>query len=610
MEAAVEGYSTAAFVLSLSFSRLQISSPKPDGVVTSDKNRFTRPESGFSLATVLCGALLFASGASAQNTDFSIANDFRYGIGEQYQNEDVERKEYLENLFNGRINISNNLGNLLLGFRVQLDRPREFGPDTVGLTQYFAEIKKDGLTARGGTFYHLVGRGLVFNTFESRPVGFNTLTEGVNIDYKRKEFKAGVYGGTMAYADILGTDRVEQYLLRGAWGEGSPIDEITFGASYLAATGEKTRSGFRNEFDAYLREGYIEGNYEGFSALFNWADKRTALDSLTKAFSSSTNYGTGWYGKLGYTGDLFGLTAEYKDYRFDLVEPTDRDVSTRPTRALPFQNAPTLVPEHDKTLLARNPHTIDFSDEVGFQLSGLVFPSEDLIVSFLATAASRHAAYNPVVVTDTTGLQSLEYQLVDDKRLAFPELSNSRYSPYWEIFAQAEYQYSDDISFVFGLQRKDNVIYYDKLSVEVPASNETYKTAGGVVESTINLWQGNSLHAILEGQRVFDSKKVSERNDSLGIKESDGHFFNTLLTLEFTRSPRWSANVRVEWSSTDKEQGGRQVWPVVGGAYRIGRSHTIRAQYGWERGGVVCTGGVCRFINPFTGFRLDISSKL
>jgi len=576
--------------------------------VVIDRNRhFSRSLKGALF--LLCGLLINNQLLQGQSTGFSIANDFRYGIGEQYQSDDdAESKEYLENLFNGRVNVTNSLGNLQLGFRIQLDEPREFGPDTVGLTQYFAEIKKDGLTLRGGTFYNLVGTGLVFNTFESRPIGFNTQTEGVNLNYKRKNFKAGLYGGVMAYADILGPGRVEEYILRGVWGEGNPIDEVKIGSSFLAATGERTRNGFRNEFDAYLREIYVEANYEGITALYNWSDKRTALDSLTKALSSSTTYGKGWYGKLGYTGDLFNITTEYKDYRFDLVAPADRDVGTRSTRALPFQNGPTLVPEHDKTLLARNPHTIDFSDELGFQISGLVYPNEDLIISFLATAASRHAAYNPVVVTDASGQQSIEYE-VDGKPLSFPELSDKRYSPYWEVFAQADYELNNKVSLAFALQRKDNVIFNDKRGVEIPSSEEIYKTTTGLIESTVALSQRNSLHAILEVQRVFDSKKVTDGNDSLGIEPFDGRFINRLLTLEFSRSPLWSANARLEWSSTDKEQDGRQIWPVVGGTYRIGR-HTIGAQYGWERGGIICTGGVCRFINPFTGLRLFVTSKL
>lgn len=543
-----------------------------------------------------------------QVVDYSIANEFRYGIGEWYQNDKAEKKEYLENLFNTRIYI----GDFRLGFRAQVDRPREFGPDTVGLTQYFAEFSRNNLTARGGTFYNLVGQGLVFNTFESRPVGFNTLTEGVNIDFKEKRFKAGVYGGTMGYADILGTDRVENYLVRGVWGEGRPIKEITLGSSFLAATGEKTRSGFRNEFDAYLREGYVDAQYEGFGLLFNWSDKRTAgFDSTAKALTTSDLYGTGWYGKLSYTGSKFGVIGEYKDYRYDLVEPGDRDVSTRSTRALPFQNPPTLIPEHDKTLLARNPHTPDFNDEVGLQVTGLIYPWENLSVTILATAASRHAGYDPIEMTDSLGNESLDFRLVDGERLSFPELSDERFSPFWEIYAQADYHVSDDLDLTVGVQRKENTVYYDRLQVEIPvATSEVYESTTGLIEGSYNLSQRSTLHAILEVQGVYDSKKEIAGNDTLGITPSDGKFVNSLVTLEYSRSPTWSVNTRLEWTSTDKEQEGRKVWPVVGGTYRIGRAHTLGAQYGWERGGVICTGGVCRFINPFTGFRLSLTSKL
>ena len=544
----------------------------------------------------------------AQNVQYSIANEFRYGNGERSQNDEVENTEYLENLFNSRIYV----GDFLVGFRVQVDNPREatLGPDTVGLTQYFAEFSRDGVTARAGSFYKLVGQGLMFNSFESRPVGFNTQTNGIEFDYKSKEFAAGGFGGAMSYNDIVQTDRVEEYDIRGAWGEARPVQEVIVGGSFVAATGQKTRSGFRNEFDAYLREAYAEANYKGFSALFNWGDKRTTMDSITRAFTSSTGYGTGWYSKLAYTGSVFALIGEFKDYRFDLVEPADIVNATRQTRALPFQNAPTLIPEHDKALLARNPHTIDFNDELGFQLSGLIYPNEKLTLNFLATAASRHAAWEPVIRVDTALGETFGYDLVGGSRLSFPELSDWRYSPTWEVFTQADYELNDDVSLSLAVQRKDNVIFYDQLSIEVPSNIEIYKTTTVMAEGVFSLSSRNSLHGIVEGQRVFDSKKITTANDSLGVKEFDGKFYNLLATVEFSRSPKWSVNGRFEWSSSDKEQDGRQIWPVVGGTYRIGRAHTINAQYGWERGGIVCTGGVCRFINPFTGFRFSLTSKL
>lgn len=563
-------------------------------------------------AILLCVGLLFVfvSRSAAQDVQYSIANEFRYGNGERYQNETAENTEYLEDLFNARVYIKD----FLVGFRVQVDRPREFGlgPDTVGLTQYFAEYSRDGLTARAGTFYKLVGQGLVFNTFESRPVGFNTQTNGVELDYAYKNnlFAAGAFGGSMDYRDILQTDRVEEYQIRGARGETHPMKELTFGGSFVAATGEKTRTGFRNEFDAYLREGYGGLEYKGFSALLNWADKRTVIDSATRALTSSSGYGTGWYGKVGYTGTVFSVTGEYKDYRFDLVRPADILNATRATRALPFQNAPTLVPEHDKTLLARNPHAIDFSDELGFQLSGFLYPSEKLTFNLLATAASRHAAWEPVVLTDSAGEESLSHNMADGSRLSFPELADYRYSPYWELFAQADYELNDDVNLKLALQRKDNVVYYDQLNIGVSGHAEVYKVTTGMADAVVKLSSNNSLHGTLEVQRVFESKSISVGNDSLGIAPFDGRFYNAMMTVEFSRSPRWAVNGRLEWSSSDKEQGGRQLWPVIGGTYRIGRAHTINAQYGWERGGVVCTGGVCRFINPFTGFRLSVTSKL
>lgn len=559
--------------------------------------------------TAIVSALMFllqSHAANAQDVQYSIANEFRYGNGERYQNEEVLNTEYLEDLFNSRIYVKD----FLLGFRVQVDKPREFGlgPDTIGVTQYFAEFNRDGLRARGGSFYKLVGQGLVFNSFESRPVGFNTQTNGIELDYKSKVFAGGAFGGEMVYTDIVQTSRVEEYLIRGAWGETRPIDNVLLGGSFVAATGEKTRSGFRNEFDAYLREAYGGVDYEGFSALFNWSDKRTAIPPAEQ--TSSIEYGKGWYGKLAYTGSLFSITGEFKDYRYDLVAPPDFANATRSTGALPFQNGPTLIPEHDKTLLARNPHTIDFNDELGFQISGLVYPSERLTFNLLATGGSRHRAWEQFVFTDTLGVEQLGHRPLDDVTLSFPELADYRYAPYWELFGQADYELNDDVYLKFALQRKENVIFYDQLSIEIPAHSEIYKVTTGMADAVVKLSQRDALHGTLELQRVFDSKTITSGNDSLGIGPSDGRFYNTLLTLEFSRSPRWAVNGRVEWSSSDQEQGGRQVWPVIGGIYRIGRTHTINAQYGWERGGVVCTGGVCRFINPFTGFRLTVTSKL
>jgi hypothetical protein len=558
------------------------------------------------IAAAACFFLCAAENLRAQDIDYSISNEFRYGIGELFEQDVPYRKEYLENLFNTRVYV----GDFTLGFRIQIDKPREYGRDTIGLKEYYGEFRRDGLIARAGTFYNLIGRGLVFNTFESRPIGFDTQTEGIKLNYETPEFAAGAYGGIIRYADILSVTRVEEYLVRGASGEARPIPEVGIGGSYLTATGQKTAQGFSRAFDAYLREIFLNGNYAGFRTFLNYSDKRTQLDSTSRTRTTSPGFGYGLYGLLGYSSEAFGVTAEYKNYRYDLVQPNEQQVNTRSTRALPFQNPPNLIPEHDKTLLARNPHAPDFSDELGFSFETLLYPTDDVTLTLLATGGSRHNAWEAgrEFVDSTVGERTV-YRRVNDAPISFPELSDIRYSPYWELYLHSEYQLNEDVSFGLALQRRDNVLYGEG-NGEIGASSETYKASTVMLESITNIGSNDNLHAILELQRVFDSKKATLGNDSLGIAPYEGKFNNVLLTLEYTRSPRWAVNTRLEWTTTDKEQGGRRLWPVVGATYRVGDAHTIGVQYGAERGGVVCTGGVCRLINPFTGFRLNIVSKL
>ncbi|MEO5931837.1 MAG: DUF6029 family protein [Candidatus Kapaibacterium sp.] len=556
-----------------------------------------------AIAAVIIG-LASHNSLHAQPLQYSISNEFRYGIGQRFEQDQEFTKEYLENLLNTRLYV----GDFTVGFRLQVDKPREYGRDTVGVKEYYAEFQRDGLRVRGGTFYNLVGRGLVFNTFESRPIGFDTQTEGVKINYESPEFSAGAYGGLLDYVDILDPSRIEPYLVRGASGEVRPIKEITLGGSFLSASGRKLYS-FTRAFDSYLREAYVGANSGGFRGFFNYSDKRTP-DSTIQARFGHSGYGYGMYGMVGYSNEDVGVTAEIKDYRYNLVTPDVLGINSRPTRALPFQNPPNLVPEYDKALLARNPHAIDFSDELGFQLETLIYPTENLTVTILGAGASRHNSWEARQLIDTSGaVAGRYYQRLNDKPLSFANLSDPKFSPYWEAYVHGEYHVSDDLSFALGLQRRDNTTYLEGRgdSSSRPIA-ESYKASTAILESIMNVGERDNLHAILELQHIYDSQKERAGTDSLAA--ADGRFNNVLLTLEYAHSPKWAVNTRIEWTTTDQEQGGRRIWPVVGATYRIGDAHTIGVQYGAERGGVVCTGGVCRLINPFDGFRLTIVSKL
>jgi hypothetical protein len=193
---------------------------------------------------------------------------------------------------------------------------------------------------------------------------------------------------------------------------------------------------------------------------------------------------------------------------------------------------------------------------------------------------------------------------------AFPKIGDVRFSPFWEAYLQGELVVNDDLSFTAGIQHRDNVLYHEGNGIPGSDHPDSYRASTLMLETVASPSANDNIHAIVELQNVFDSKKIAAGVDSLGIDASDGHYDNLLLTLEYTRSPEWAVNTRIEVSNVKNEQGGRTIWPVLGVTYRLGTTHTIGIQYGSERGGTVCTGGVCRLINPFTGFRLNVVSKL
>jgi hypothetical protein len=86
-------------------------------------------------------------------------------------------------------------------------------------------------------------------------------------------------------------------------------------------------------------------------------------------------------------------------------------------------------------------------------------------------------------------------------------------------------------------------------------------------------------------------------------------YYNQMLTVQVSRSPLFSVGGRVEFTTSDEDPSGDKFWYTLEGSYRIGRTHTVMASYGSERGGFVCTNGVCRIVNAFQGFRLSVQSS-
>ena len=96
------------------------------------------PRSNFALSRPLAVAAALVSffavsglRAQEQTLQTAISNEFRYGIGQRFNQEQKETKEYLENLFNTRIYT----GDFTLGFRIQIDTLEQARGERIGFSK-------------------------------------------------------------------------------------------------------------------------------------------------------------------------------------------------------------------------------------------------------------------------------------------------------------------------------------------------------------------------------------------------------------------------------------------------------------------------------------------
>jgi peroxiredoxin len=93
-------------------------------------------------------------------------------------------------------------------------------------------------------------------------------------------------------------------------------------------------------------------------------------------------------------------------------------------------------------------------------------------------------------------------------------------------------------------------------------------------------------------------------------KEFEGRYFDYYerrLFLSFLHSPRWALTIFLD-QTNDPEIlffKDKQDWWGIQLEFRFKQANFIRLYYGSNKGGVKCSGGVCKFFPPFEGLRID-----
>jgi hypothetical protein len=513
----------------------------------------------------------------------SVSNLMRYGDGKRIFGSLKLQQKYFENLTDVRISLPQSF---TIGFRLLYDDPPEVGETFRGISRRFIEFNMDDIYMRGGNSSALFGRGLALNLFEDRGLAYDTWMDGVQLKYNPDYFNVTLLGGTIDFRDSLTITRHEIYKIRGGNLEVQPLDETIFGFSYVYSEGNipqgATKSGIPpKNIKAEIPEFYFSLNLSRLSVYLDWSRKWTNIPE-----DKTTSTGWGLYGAVSYLGDGYGITLDYKNYSFDIRDPYGRNDLTRPTRMLPFQNPPIVQKEHSYTLLTRALHEVNFNDEVGFQIEAFYSLNNNTSINFNTSFSSIHDSYE---------LNGFTFSRIKRAGNFLPSF-NKEFFPYYELFLEGEHYY--DISSAVRL-----AVAFRKYTFFNEFSSDK--------SSTVT----NSFVIPLQVQNVFSEKySLTFQSEHEWVSEefkgTTNKLFNHLITVINSFYSNLTATIRIEYTTSDKDVSGRKNWLSGEIGYRLMQSHVITVSYGNERGGLACSNGVCRYIQPFEGLRLAILSQI
>jgi hypothetical protein len=155
-----------------------------------------------------------------------------------------------------------------------------------------------------------------------------------------------------------------------------------------------------------------------------------------------------------------------------------------------------------------------------------------------------------------------------------------------EMLAQTEYIIRDSIeSIAIGPQ----TVFYRKQELK-PLLNVTYDLGEFYVEADYEM-----------GRYTVEALDLKSTYTDMDVSLAIGRPEFMVLTVKYgwrDRTPYWL----IDKITNEKS------WPLAELSWDISNRHNLRILAGAMRGGVICTGGVCRFEVPFKGIRLTMTS--
>jgi hypothetical protein len=505
---------------------------------------------------------------------------------------------------NGFAEVNYGYKNFTAGMRFEAYLPPLVGYDPqyqgAGVPYWFVNYKNDKLEVTAGNFYDQFGMGMTLRTYQEWTLGYDNSIRGLRVKFtpiKGITLK-GVYGFQRYYWEPFKDNN--RGIVKGVDGnfylndfiksmENSKV-KLEIGASFVSDyQKEKTTdlvigdSIFTLELPQNVANtgGRVNLNIGGFNLNSEFVYKINDPSAMNDYIYRN---GDGEYISLAWSKKGFGIVGQMK--RIDNMSYKSKRNLTN--NMLDINYLPAITKQHTYYLASMYPYATQPAGEYGFsgQLTYTIKKNTKLggknginfVVSYAQVNSIYKAALNdstPIGEPGTLGYTSSFFKI--GKELYYRDFNieiTKKFGKKWKgIFTYLNQAYNKDV--IEGHNNEYGIVY----------SNI------GIADLTYRFTKNVALRGELQG---------------LWTKQDKGNW--TAVLLELTVNPHWFASVSDQWNYGNPVAAEQLHYYILNFGY-IYNTTRITLGYGRQREGIICVGGVCRYVPASSGMTLTITSS-
>ncbi len=531
----------------------------------------------------------------------------------QYLNEDSligATQPSSKGLLNSYMNVYYTHGNFKAGARFESYLPRIQGYpnsfDGTGIGMRYAGYANDFIDVTLGNFYEQFGSGLALRIYEDRALGYDNMLDGVKIrltPYKGIVFK-GVYGNQrLAFAGgkVINSGGI----VRGFDGEihlnetfqkfADKKLDITMGGSFVSKYQANDDPNLVLPQNVGVYGGRLKLRYARFTLDGEYVEKgqdpsQDNGKNFNRGFATSINAG---YSQKGLGILLSAKSVDNMSYRSDRNQQLQSAL---------INYLPSLNKTHTYNLVSSlYPYATQPLGEIAFQADILytIKKGSKLGGKYGTSIGVNYStAYRPM--RHTSSINPLDSSGVTYTTKPF-DISDSLY---WRDFnVNISKKFTKNFNMVLSYFHM--VLNNDVATVTKETGMIKFNTF--VLEAGYKFKNKSSLRT--EVQFLFVNRRDSLGNDARFLDKDAkavDHGDWATVVLEYTINSNWFVSVMDQYNFGNPDSGKRAHHPYLSVGYIRGATR-VTANYGRQRAGLFCVGGICRPVPASNGLTLSIT---